>query len=251
MLSNGQLIISFKEAQLLFSFMSSSNPSPITHCKIFPPDFCNVYVISKGKIQSMRSALRPAPVSSPLRNEIMKQSSIKSEPPEPITPPPSTLKVSDQKAPEPSCRSFDEIDFIRSPFTRRNGKTYGEGSLPDSDLSFVSSGRASLDRLFPYLYENSDSGRNTPTISSSTEMDLNNSFESVNFGRRSTDTGSPPEFSSFSQDSDALSSASQSVDDVEAEMRRLKLELKQTMEMYSTACKEALTANKKAIELQR
>ena len=34
-------------------------------------------------------------------------------------------------------------------------------------------------------------------------------------------------------------------DDVEAEMRRLKLELKQTMEMYSTACKEALTAKQK------
>ena len=34
-------------------------------------------------------------------------------------------------------------------------------------------------------------------------------------------------------------------DDVEAEMRRLKLELKQTMEMYSTACKEALTAQQK------
>lgn len=34
-------------------------------------------------------------------------------------------------------------------------------------------------------------------------------------------------------------------EDVEAEMRRLKLELKQTMEMYSTACKEALTAKQK------
>lgn len=31
-------------------------------------------------------------------------------------------------------------------------------------------------------------------------------------------------------------------------MRRLKLELKQTMEMYSTACKEALTAKQKASE---
>jgi len=28
-------------------------------------------------------------------------------------------------------------------------------------------------------------------------------------------------------------------------MRRLKLELKQTMEMYSTACKEAMTAKQK------
>lgn len=34
-------------------------------------------------------------------------------------------------------------------------------------------------------------------------------------------------------------------DDMEAEMRRLKLELKQTMDMYSTACKEALTAKQK------
>lgn len=34
-------------------------------------------------------------------------------------------------------------------------------------------------------------------------------------------------------------------DDVEAEMRRLKLELQKTMDMYSTACKEALTAKQK------
>lgn len=34
-------------------------------------------------------------------------------------------------------------------------------------------------------------------------------------------------------------------EDVEAEMRRLKQELKQTMDMYSTACKEALTAKQK------
>lgn len=31
-------------------------------------------------------------------------------------------------------------------------------------------------------------------------------------------------------------------------MRRLKLELKQTIEMYSTACKEALTAKQKVQE---
>ncbi|KAF3965908.1 hypothetical protein CMV_009938 [Castanea mollissima] len=43
--------------------------------------------------------------------------------------------------------------------------------------------------------------------------------------------------------------SSQNLDDVEAEMRRLKLELKQTMDMYSTACKEALIAKQKASEL--
>lgn len=34
-------------------------------------------------------------------------------------------------------------------------------------------------------------------------------------------------------------------DDVEAEMRRLKQELVQMMEMYSTACKEALCEKEK------
>lgn len=32
-------------------------------------------------------------------------------------------------------------------------------------------------------------------------------------------------------------------------MRRLKLELKQTMEMYSSACKEALTSKRKVYSL--
>ena len=43
------------------------------------PDFCSVYVISKGKIQSMRSASRPAPPSSPFRSHLINQSSIKSD----------------------------------------------------------------------------------------------------------------------------------------------------------------------------
>ncbi|KAK6156385.1 hypothetical protein DH2020_010633 [Rehmannia glutinosa] len=50
---------------------------------------------------------------------------------------------------------------------------------------------------------------------------------------------------------DGLDSGRTSRDDVEAEMRRLKLELQKTMEMYSTACKEALSAKQKAVELQR
>lgn len=36
-------------------------------------------------------------------------------------------------------------------------------------------------------------------------------------------------------------------DDVEAQMRRLRLELKQTMDMYSSACREALTARHEVI----
>lgn len=46
------------------------------------PDFCNVYVISKGKISSMKSASRPAPVFS-LRGNLLNQDSIKSDTAEP------------------------------------------------------------------------------------------------------------------------------------------------------------------------
>ena len=40
-------------------------------------------------------------------------------------------------------------------------------------------------------------------------------------------------------------------DDIEAEMKRLRLELKQTMDMYSTACKEALSARQQVIKYTR
>lgn len=102
----------------------------------------------------------------------------------------------------------------RSPFTRKgpNGKSYADLPTPDTDISYVSSGRPSIDRIFPAFYDNLDSGRITPPrMSNSTEIDLNHSFESMQyFGRRSVDvSSSPPTFSSVSQDSDRLSSASQ------------------------------------------
>lgn len=56
------------------------------------PDFCNVYVISKGKISSMRSASRPAPAISPLRNQILNRQSVKPEPPNKYSPQPPSSK---------------------------------------------------------------------------------------------------------------------------------------------------------------
>nr|XP_011459022.1 PREDICTED: U-box domain-containing protein 35 [Fragaria vesca subsp. vesca] len=214
------------------------------------PDFCNVYVISKGKPHSSRAATRPAPAIS--RNQLRNQTA-KSEP---FMNPPNNMK-STERPPDKPRQSHDDSDSFRSPFTRKgpNGKSYPELPMPDSDISYVSSGRPSIDRIFPTFYDAFDSGKATPPrTSNSTEIDMNHSFESMNyFGRKSLDiSSSPPAFSSISQESDRLSSASQPMmDDVEAEMRRLKLELKQTMEMYSTACKEALSAKQKAVELQR
>ncbi|KAL9338566.1 hypothetical protein Peur_067581 [Populus x canadensis] len=187
------------------------------------PDFCTVYVISKGKIQSMRPASRPAPVTS-VHSQLLNQNGTMPASMDTHIPP-TPVKRAEKPPLEPPRRSID------------------------SDISFVSSGRASIDSIFPAFYDNTETSRTPPRLSNMSDFDSNYSFESLHYGRRSMDQGGfSPELSPFSHESDQLPSAAE---DVEAEMRRLKLELKQTMEMYSSACKEALTAKQKAKELQR
>ncbi|KAJ1420112.1 UspA [Sesbania bispinosa] len=197
------------------------------------PDFCTVYVISKGKIHSMRSASRPAPGINPVQ---VGQFSIRSDQSDSVV----SLKEQERLSLDaPPRRSHDEIETFRSPFTRKgyNGRSYGETPKLDSDISFVSTGRTSSADLYHSIHSNPDTGMSTPPLSFSSEIDGNYSFDSIHHARRSTDINSPAEFASFSFDSERLStSTSQAVDDMEAEMRRLKLELKQTMEMYNTAC---------------
>ncbi|XP_061339330.1 U-box domain-containing protein 52 [Gastrolobium bilobum] len=206
------------------------------------PDFCTVYVVSKGKIQSMRSASRPAPAISPLSNQVS-QASIKSDQSDSTEPLTNSVKEPARRSIEtPPRKSLDGTESFRSPFTRKGyiGRPYGETLKTDTDISFVSSGRSSTDRM------------SNPRFSYSSDTDASYSFESMHYGRKSAEISTPPEFTSLSFESDRNSSCtSQAVDDMEAEMRRLKLELKQTMEMYNTACKEALTAQQKAVELQR
>ncbi|XP_039018376.1 U-box domain-containing protein 51-like [Hibiscus syriacus] len=202
------------------------------------PDFCSVYVISNNKISSMRSASRPAPPISPLRNQIRNQSNIKPAPP---PPPESQIVPATEKArPKQPPKSTNYTDCIRSPFGRK-GLNKPFPALPspalDMDITFVVSGRPSTGTA--------------PRLSNLSDNERNHSLESVvPYGQNSMDMSCPHDFSSSSQDSDRHSDLSASMDDVEAEMRRLKLELKQTMEMYSTACKEALTAKTRARELQ-
>lgn len=102
----------------------------------------------------------------------------------------------------------------RSPFTRRgNGRSYGDLSVPDSDISFVSSGRPSIDRIFPSLYDNNDPNRTPPRLSNFSDMDYGSNFDqSSNYGRRSVDLSSPTDFSTGSyESSERFSSASQSM----------------------------------------
>ncbi|XP_072998765.1 U-box domain-containing protein 35-like isoform X1 [Typha latifolia] len=195
------------------------------------PDFCSVYVISKGKVSFIKNAIRQAPTVSPLRTEIQNKATQK-----PNMNNQNLTATGGNASPEtPSFRD----NSIKSPFTRAGNNGSAKKSYPDvlfresSDISFVSSGRPSVDRC-----------AFTPRLSDASDG-LDHSFE---ISSDSLSTGN--EFSPFSN-STGTSWSSQGLDDVEAEMKRLRLELKQTMDMYSTACKEALTAKQRAMELHR
>ncbi|XP_038887897.1 U-box domain-containing protein 35-like [Benincasa hispida] len=208
------------------------------------PDFCTVYVISKGKVSSVRNASRSAPFTSPLQEHLQKIS-------KPIAKgaitPRHKFNLRDRTSFKP--RSFQD-ESVKSPFfhggeKNSTSKCSGGFSESESDISFVSSGRPSTDRTSSVAFDFSDSG--PPRFSTSSE----HSFASLPFKPKLIDLSNLNDFSSVSDESCRTSSSwsSQNLDEAEVELRRLKLELKQTMEMYSTACKEALTAKQKAMEL--
>ncbi|KAH7671652.1 Non-specific serine/threonine protein kinase protein [Dioscorea alata] len=195
-----KLVIGATSRSGFVRFKSTDLPANISKSV---PDFCSVYVVSKGKLSSTRNAIRPAPNIASLASLVVR----------------NVVRA---------CRT-------RSPFSRGvqsgSSRSSGEFSITESDISFVSShGRSSVDPLFPGRLSNASEGFMT---------DVRNRFmDSFSSGN---------DFSSISHDN----SHTQSMEDIEAEMKRLRLELKQTMDMYSTACKEALTAKQKAMELQR
>ncbi|KAL5836266.1 hypothetical protein ACOSQ4_015763 [Xanthoceras sorbifolium] len=229
---------------LIRRFKTTDVPSSVSKGT---PEYCNVYVISKGKISSVRSATAPVPVKPSFRNQLPSQSS-------------QNLHDSNEapymnnqrfRAPErtpPLLRKSQEDMEFKSPFTSGRASVPKYEPWTDSDISFVSSGRPSTDRMFPSFDEQMDFSGANPRLSNGSAHDST----SWNSGTRSIDSNySQYEFSSSSQENGSMPSTSpgQSMEDVEAEMRRLRLELKQTMAMYSAACKEALTAKQKATEL--
>ncbi|GLU21878.1 hypothetical protein SLE2022_379900 [Rubroshorea leprosula] len=207
------------------------------------PDFCTVYVISKGKISSARNASRAAPFASPVLDQIQKQNAIAAD----TLSLHSNSLISRDKPGKPR-QSFE--NSVRSPFARARGygKSFADFSESESEKSFISSERPSTDRGSSVLNNDifPDSARTSAVSSSS------GSFASLRLGLRWPEQASASDISQVSLDqSSPYSYTSQPVEDVEAEMRRLKLELKQTMELYSTACKEALQAKQKTVELHR
>ncbi|MBA0597727.1 hypothetical protein Gorai_007524, partial [Gossypium raimondii] len=182
-------------------------------------DFCSVYVISKGKILTVRTAQRPV-------------SNTAAPPKAPVGMPPQI----------PSDQSED--DGYRGQYTRGV-----PGNAGSERLSFDNSSRAPI----------RDRHRSSPG-NMSLDIDVGRGPSSSRQDSLSSDIDFPAKISLGSVDisgqnldfsSSNSESSSQSARDIEDEMRRLKLELKQTMDMYSSACKEALTAKKTANELHQ
>ncbi|KAL6984551.1 hypothetical protein U1Q18_017927 [Sarracenia purpurea var. burkii] len=178
----------------------------------YAPDFCSVFVISKGKALSIRPAARP-PVNSATPPKLPSPRGLPLPPPLPQ----GTIELEDGV----------RVRSMRAPHERARTMTSSD-LLLDMDISARGS-RNSSNRNS--LSDDSD----FPTPHNTGSMDITTqNLDFTNITESSQDT-SPPSSSK----------------DVEAELRRLKLELKQTMDMYNTACKEAISAKKKAKELHQ
>ncbi|XP_057760835.1 U-box domain-containing protein 35-like [Arachis stenosperma] len=226
----------------LARFRMSDVPSTVSKAV---PSFCTVYIISKGKISSVKTAtvlLSPKPAS---QNKIHSSLAQRAERPRNLTLP---RHVSGGY----QSLDFDEISMLpagsfpdKHAYARRNRgsdeaispyetkrRNYAPNNVPeDCDISFVASAKPSVDRLFPSLYSD-------------------DYFDGTRSRSRSPQESGQKSFMCDDYSFTSLSSPTEN-EEMEAEVRKLKLELKQTMEMYSSARKEALTAKEKAMELQR
>ncbi|XP_058781121.1 U-box domain-containing protein 52-like isoform X2 [Vicia villosa] len=197
----------------------ANNDIPTNMIKL-APDYCSVYIISKLKIVSARSAVRsmggnqtiptkiiPVQSSSPYGGEFA--GGMRS-----ILP-----RTGNTYEGSSESRSFDSVTTGKGS-TRERPRSAGSNMSMDSIDVPSSRGRswASMDER--------DMAALGPIVESNgSDMDLIDSF-----GTQAT---------------------SHTSRELEAEMKRLRLELKQTMDMYSSACKQAISAKNQADQIRR
>ncbi|KAK4771366.1 hypothetical protein SAY87_031898 [Trapa incisa] len=215
-------------------FKTSSLSSSVSKAA---PDFCNVYTISKGKISTMRRASRQAPYTSPLLEQIHNLNKEHTESAE--------MKSIHSVREDTPMKAEHDYPF-RPPFGRGRHQYLGDTTDSKNDISFVSSGRPSSDRSPSFLYDAMDDVSIRSRLSASSE-----GFESAHSGSIFGDHGSLHDILRRDCSASIDSHSTHHLEEVETEMRRLKQEVQQTMNMYNTACKEALTAKEKARELHR
>ncbi|XP_019161918.1 PREDICTED: U-box domain-containing protein 35-like [Ipomoea nil] len=170
------------------------------------PDFCSVYVISKGKQQSFRPAARPLACA------------------------PSQAQFTPPHTRPPFRNTSAELEDVRHSSHMRGE----QNTRPKKGLG-TDSFDAPIRRAKNSSTRNSLSDNESEVLASFRQGSLDLTVQNIDFTR-------------VSDGSNDGNSASK---DLEAEMKRLKLELKQTMDMYNTACKEAVSAKQMAKQLQQ
>ncbi|KAK4745997.1 hypothetical protein SAY87_012309 [Trapa incisa] len=228
------LVLGATSRHSFIRFKASSISSSVSKAA---PDFCNVYIISKGKVSTMRNSSRPAPYASPLLEQIHNLRKERTESAQ-------TKSRSLREEIPMKAQSANDYSF-RPPFNRGRHLYGGDTTDSETDISFVSSEGPCSDGS-SFLYDAMDDVSIPGRPSTSSEV-----FGSVHWGSKLSDHSSFNDLMSVSRHSFVTpdSPSLHHLDEVETEIRRLKLELKQTMNMYNTACKEALISKQKATEL--
>ncbi|OEL16307.1 U-box domain-containing protein 34 [Dichanthelium oligosanthes] len=208
-------------------FKNADVPSTLMKCA---PDYCNIYVVAKGKSVNVRLAKCGVPAvtgadilpdTDSIRGSGLytRRGSRGNLPP---ATPDARRSVDGRTVPELTTRP---------PFRER--------SLPSSATKNVN--------VVP-VKDYSDASSRSARHESLSELDFGQStrFTSIEFSENldmsATLTASPSR--------EPMSPAAAPQREVEAEMRRLRLELRQTMDMYNAACKEAINAKQRAKEMQ-
>jgi len=198
------------------------------------PEYCSVYVISsKGKVQSSKAASQPPTPMSGGNSS-------------------STFKQKSQKGlfAEFSHESANSVDMNRSVLSYDSWK---------SEVTDRNSNVSDHSQIAPYGNFKSYFGKVSPIQS------MDSSYASDSFNLKPTsdrsEYSSPPSyrlidtsenmhFSSASKSSSS-SSSSQNHGGVETEILRLRMELKNSMQMYNSACKEIDAGKGKSINTQQ
>ncbi|XP_010261770.1 PREDICTED: U-box domain-containing protein 35-like [Nelumbo nucifera] len=279
------------------------------------PEFCSVYVISKGRISSVRPATNPNrhPGKGQSNNVLESSAKFQSTKSEPSVPPqvdiaPHCLLARSKKLGHGHEGGLSMRGYDCKMAEKINLAIQGGGQL-DSPYQNSASCPSSIDQQVNYYQrDNADFGSQRPRLPNlyrdypdelkksfeSNRSDLTRSFESnrseltmscessrnsFESSRNSTDsnrsggqmhiieshriggylrsfesnTSSLPNWSGASSSYEHSPSAFQedleSLEDGDAELRRLKLELQQTMDVYNKACKDALSAHQMVNDL--
>ncbi|GJM94086.1 hypothetical protein PR202_ga10700 [Eleusine coracana subsp. coracana] len=176
------------------------------------PDYCNIYVVAKGKSVNVR--LAKCGVDSLDHSDSFRYTRRGSRGGHlpPATPDATRRSIDSRLVPELTTRPpFRERSLPSSHHDGGSSNRTTRRSNSHDSLDFTQSARFSVDNLVDTMISGGGAEPMSPSTGGTT-------------GQQQRDS--------------------------DGEMRRLRLELKQTMDMYNAACKEAINAKKRSKELQ-